>query len=40
MHTGFYRVNDSRVYPGAMVEETGTVLQKVLLLYPDAMYVM
>ncbi|MGK3523326.1 hypothetical protein ACSLOX_27350, partial [Escherichia coli] len=23
---GFYRVNDSRVYPGAMVEETGSCI--------------
>ncbi|NYY78444.1 hypothetical protein DMI69_17390 [Escherichia coli] len=35
MHTGFYRVNDSRVYPGAMVEETGSCITEVLLLYPD-----
>lgn len=25
MHTGFYRVNDSRVYPGAMVEKSRAV---------------
>ena len=25
-HRVFYRVNDSRVYPGAMVEETGSCI--------------
>lgn len=35
MHTGFYRVNDSRVYPRCDGGKTGSYVQKVLLLlYP------